>query len=177
MEKKELDGLFAALKRGDERAFEKIYIGTRKGIFAYLYSFTGDYQRTQDTLQDTYLKVRRSICGYREGSNPTAWLFSVARSVALSEIQRNNRVSSVDMSEYEPPECACEVDVGSGELIELIRDSLPPQDAKIVLLHILGGYKHKEIARLIDVPLGTVLWKYNRSIKRLKEILKEEEYR
>jgi RNA polymerase sigma-70 factor (ECF subfamily) len=39
---------------------------------------------------------------------------------------------------------------------------------------VLSGYKHREIAKFLNLPLGTVLWKYNRALKVLKENLKEQ---
>lgn len=174
VEKQRLDELLVSVQHGDKQAFEEVYLGTRKGIYAYLYSFTGNHEQTLDLLQDVYWKMGRNIAQYRPGSNPTAWLFSIARSLALNEIKKRSREVLVDFGTYEPLGCAYETDVGSGELIDLIKNTLSQEDCAIVLLHVLGGYKHKEIALLMSMPLGTVLWRYNRSVKRLQTIIKEE---
>ena len=59
-------------------------------------------------------------------------------------------------------------------LHNLINRVLSENDREIFILHALYGYKNKEIAKFLNMPLGTVLWKYNRAIKVLKEKIKEE---
>ena len=50
-------------------------------------------------------------------------------------------------------------------------EQLSDQERQIVALHAVAGFKHREIAALLELPLSTVLSKYNRAIKRLKQYL------
>ena len=52
-------------------------------------------------------------------------------------------------------------------------DELGDQERQIVMLHAVAGFKHREIAQLLEIPLPTVLTKYHRSIKRLNTLIKE----
>ena len=58
-------------------------------------------------------------------------------------------------------------------IYQLINNNLSLIDRQIVILHIIHGYKNREIAKFLNLPLGTVLWRYNKSIKVLKEKIKE----
>ena len=51
---------------------------------------------------------------------------------------------------------------------------LEDKPREIVLLHVIAGLKHKEIASFLQMPLGTVLWHYRQSIKKLNAILEKE---
>ena len=53
--------------------------------------------------------------------------------------------------------------------------NLKEEDYKILYLYIIGEYKHREIAEILNLPLGTVTWKYKNSLKKLKKVLLEEE--
>ena len=55
--------------------------------------------------------------------------------------------------------------------------SLKAEESQIVMLYAVAGFKHREIASLLELPLSTVLSKYSRAIRKLKTILKEGEAR
>ena len=52
---------------------------------------------------------------------------------------------------------------------------LNEDELQIVLLHVVAGYKHREIAAMLDKPLGTVTWTYNNAIKKSREYFEKEE--
>ena len=56
-----------------------------------------------------------------------------------------------------------------------VKKILKEEDYKILYLYIIGEYKHREIAEILNLPLGTVTWKYKNSLKKLKKVLLEEE--
>lgn len=69
---------------------------------------------------------------------------------------------------------AYRIDEGQIPVLEIIRTRLDAADSKIVLMHLAAGLKHREIAKQLDMPLGTTLWRYNKAIKTLQKIIKEE---
>ena len=60
-----------------------------------------------------------------------------------------------------------------GSAMEYMLQKLTEEERSIVLLHVFWGYKHKEIAQQLNLPLGTVLWRYNVAIKKLKSYKEE----
>ena len=69
---------------------------------------------------------------------------------------------------------SCRSDVpDSGEKLDIERalDQLDEPKRRIVTLHINAGLKFREIAEIMDIPLGTAIWRYNDAIKRLRELL------
>ena len=48
--------------------------------------------------------------------------------------------------------------------------SLNPDEREIVIMHVFWGYKHREISKILDIPLGTVTWKYQKALQKLEKI-------
>lgn len=173
LDKKRLDELMCAVARGDNDAFAELYEQTRKGIFAFVFGYCRSYHTAQDLTQTVYLKVKANAASYRAGSDARAWLFQIAKNSALNELRKASRETAVGGGE-ECGEHSDSYELTGGEVFDALNASCDAKERQIVILHILWGYKHREIAALIDMPLGTVTWKYNNALKKLREYLTEE---
>ena len=176
MNKIKLDAYVARMKRGDEHAFAVIYESTKKGVFSYIYSITGDYAVAEELMQDTYVKVKQNISSYREG-NFSAWIIQIARNLAYNHVKRASREVFTD--DYAPFERGggYRIDEESSPVLAAVKAVLKEEEAQIVILHVVGGYKHREIAELLKKPVGTVTWTYKNALAKLKAHLEEEERR
>lgn len=167
-----LDGLLCRMKFGEEKAFEELYGMTSRKVFAYLLSIVGNYHSAQDLTQDTFIKVRQNVDKYQSG-NAFAWIMQIAKNIAYNEINKRKRVIPTDFGERDKTG-SYRIDESNVPVLELIGTRLEETDRKIVLMHLSGGFKHREIASDLGIPLGTVLWRYNKAIKTLQKIIKEE---
>lgn len=167
-----LDGLLCRMKFGEEKAFEELYGMTSRKVFAYLLSIVGNYHSAQDLTQDTFIKVRQNVDKYQSG-NAFAWIMQIAKNTAYNEINKRKRVIPTDFGERDKTG-SYRIDESNVPVLELIGTRLEETDRKIVLMHLSGGFKHREIALDLGIPLGTVLWRYNKAIKTLQKIIKEE---
>ncbi len=169
MNSKQIDKLLVKISQGDNSAFEELYLQTKKGVFSFLYSYFRNYENTEDAMQTVYLQIKLNIAQYRHGTNGSAWILQIAKNRALNDLNRMKRVEYTDEIEVSvPPKPA-------GEITELMQKTLTEEEQRIVVLHVLWGYKHREIAEQLSCPTGTVTSKYKRSITKLKEALKEKE--
>ena len=167
MDKKYVDSLLCKISHGDNEAFEELYIRTRKGVFSFLYSYFDNYHDTEDAMKSVYLKIKRSIHTYQKGTNGTAWILQIAKNHALTELRKNKATVGLD----EIPEVSYEFEYNS--ITDVMRRVLGDDEQRIVTLHVLWNYKHREIAQILGIPLGTVTSKFNRAIGKLKEALKD----
>lgn len=177
MDKKELDKYMILFRAGDESAFEVIYEETRRGLFAFVLSVCKNYHLAEDVVQSTYIKIRAAIGSYQPGSNALAWMFTIAKNLTLNELQKRKREVSTDFTAATGAEYGhytMDENLGSN-LLDVVVKNLSPSEAQIVLLHLVNGYKHREIAEMTKKPLGTVLWSYRNALAKLKKILGEEE--
>lgn len=173
MKNKDLDLLLKKMKMGNEDAFVELYNSTKKGLFAFIYTYLNNYQDSEDILLETFIKIRSNIQRYKDNTNPTAWMFQIAKNEALNYINKNKRVEYVDFQENVSIAGNYEMDVEGKQILEITIKVLSQEEARIVLLHAVDGYKHQEISKILNMPLGTVLWKYNKAIKTLQEALGE----
>ncbi|HPD01766.1 MAG TPA: RNA polymerase sigma factor [Clostridia bacterium] len=178
MDRHELDKYMIRFRAGDESAFEVIYNETQRGLFSFVLSICKNYHTAEDMLQNTYIKMRAGIAGYEPGSNALAWLFTIAKNLTLNELQKRKKevYTDFDLGSLEN-EKKFEGEPVSSPLLDIIMDNLSPSEAQIVLLHLVSGYKHREIADMTKKPLGTVLWSYRNAVGKLKKIIEKEDAR
>ena len=172
MDKKELDLCLQEVAKGDNSAFEKLYKDTVKGIFAFIYGFCENYHTAEDLTQTVYLKVKANISKYNAGTDARAWLFQIAKYTALNEIKKIKRevvASDEQTGRFE----AKSYETQDSPVFDAINSVLDAKERQIVIMHVLWGFKHREIADMLSLALGTVLWKYNVAIKKLQTKLRE----
>ncbi len=170
MSAKEMEALLQKIAGGDNTAFEEFYIRTRKGVYTFLRSYFSCHADAEDAMQSVYLKVKRGIATYRFGTNARAWLLQIAKNHALTELKKQKREVPTDEVERQ-----AENSVSDGVVTDAMQRVLTAEERRIVALHVLWKYKHREIAVALGCPTGTVTSKYKRALKKLKEYLKETE--
>ena len=164
--------LMALVAKGDKNAFEEVYRLTHRQLFSFLLSLTADQERARDIMQETYLKTYVAARQYREKGNPFAWILTIAKNLFLmSERDRNNNVSFIDDTKEEIAGISYDEieDIEAKEIIQAMFRILSRQERCIVVLHDVSGFKHKEIAGILKIPLGTVLSKYSRAVGKMRE--------
>lgn len=159
------------LAAGNKSALAELYRLTSVQIYAYSLSVLKNTADAQDVLQDVMLEAWRAAPDYKSRGKPMAWLIGIAKNICRMKKRELLKKSSV------PAEVLLDGLSDSGlspETVAVIRisiESLPDIERETVLLHAVSGLKHREIARLLDVPLSTVLSRYQRGIKKLTEEL------
>ncbi|MBQ7924177.1 MAG: RNA polymerase sigma factor [Clostridia bacterium] len=172
MSKAEINALLTKTARGDNAAFEKLYIVTRKGVFSFLYTYLRNYADAEDAMQTVYLKIKRGIASYQAGTNGSAWILQIAKNHALNELKKRRQAPVTDDTESVAKEPVYSMETG---VMQTMNRVLSEEEQRIVTLHVLWGYKHREIGALLACPTGTVTSKYKRAIEKLRKALKEEE--
>ena len=100
-----------------------------------------------------------------------AWLHTVVKNEALMVLRKKKPEHSVDeLPEIPVPERQLEM-LEDTETVQSMLSSLDQKRQNVVTLKVLGGLSHKEIAQLLSMPVGTVQWLYNTSIKSLRRTL------
>ena len=169
MNEKQLDKILTLVGRGDNNAFSLLYTATSKGVYAFLYTYYGNRHDTEDALQSVFLKIKLNACKYKPKTNAKAWILQVAKNYAFNDLTRKKRETSMD---NETLSVIAGEDKGyDGSVFEAINKCLNEGEKQVVILHVLWGYKHREISAILNMPTGTVTSKYKTSIKKLKEFL------
>ncbi|MCM1237441.1 MAG: RNA polymerase sigma factor [Ruminococcus flavefaciens] len=167
-----LDKLMKKLSGGEESAFEEIYAQTRKTVYYIALSIVKERALAEDVMQNVYLSVLRNAAQYRAGTNAAAWIAKISRNEALKIQKSRARVSYVDERENIAVFGTQQTDDYS-LLIDLAKRILPEDEFVILMLITAAGYKRREISQMLDIPVPTVSWKFNRAIEKMRKSLEE----
>lgn len=168
------ENLILRMADGDRDAFSEFYRQTSSAVYGFALSILRNKHDAEDVMHDAFIKAYSAAIGYRPSGNPMPWLLTIVRNLCLNKI-RAGRVCE-DISEYENLAAASEEDSIDRMVLEQAMGILDSVERQIVVLHALTGLKHREIADILEVPVGTVLSKYNRALKKMKKELEEKGY-
>lgn len=164
----ELKEILLELKRGDYIHFEDFYNQTNKSLFFTALLIVKDEHLANDLVQDTYVKMFEKISSIDERQNIHYYLVQITRNLALNIYnQRKKEIGDEELLLLKTGTYHLYPHYDECEAILSVLDE--ETEREVVTYHVLFEYKFKEIAKLVDKPLGTVLWIYNKAIKKLKE--------
>ena len=127
-------------------------------------------QDAQDALHDCFVSIHAAAPGYRGRGKAMAWILTIARNHCLHRLRERSRRADSPPEDWEallearedmPPEDRL--------LIRQCMTLLTDEERNILLLHAVAGFKHREIAGMLSRPVSTVLSKYHRALKKLRE--------
>ena len=132
-----------------------------------------DKMLAEDVLQETYVRALSSLGQYREHTNFTAWLTTVGKSIALNLLKKRAREVTTDFNE--DPHSLGTRETELPFIFDLAGKVLSEEEYEIVMLCQVAGYKRREVAEMLGIPLSTVTWKNNEALKKLRAKLDEED--
>ena len=169
----ELDeNLILRLADGDGDAFHDLYQQTSGAIYGFALSILKNRQDAEDVMHDTFINAYHGAISYTPRGNPMAWIMTIVRNLSYNKLKSGKLCD--DISEYEEP---VTMDGSENALDRIVLETalkiLSFEERQIVILHALTGMKHREIGELLDIPTGTVLSKYNRALRKVRQQLEE----
>lgn len=163
---------------GDAEAFRQLYQNTDRTVYSFILSILKNPQDAEEVMQETYLKIWVSAASYQSQGKPLAWIFTIARNLCYMKFRDQKRQADMGLDELSGEEtgevCLPLENMADAMVLKAALEVLREDERQIVLLHASAGLKHREIAADLNMPLATVLSKYNRAIKKLKQYLREE---
>ena len=180
MDKNQLNKLrdsLLSLKEGNIDSLETIYELTRKGVFSFVLPIMQTVEKAEDITQTTYIQIYEHIELFDKKKNPLNWILTIAKNLALTEVKKDSREIATDFADPINKDRVFTYDQGDYDTptIDVANRVLKKEELQIVLLYAIGEYKHREIAKILNIPLGTVTWKYNVAIRKLRKALDEKE--
>jgi len=162
--------LVVALARsGDRKAFEDIVRRRQSSIRGLMRRFCGDATLADDLAQQVFLRMWLKI---RMIKNPLAfpgWLKRLAVSIWLQHLRKHDALKNA--SEFKDIDLSASETNGIGMDLDQALATLPPTVRLCIVLSYHEGMSHGEIAKLLDMPVGTVKSHINRGTGRLQQVL------
>ncbi|MBR6736814.1 MAG: RNA polymerase sigma factor [Clostridia bacterium] len=153
--------------KNDYSRFNEFYNLTKKQVYFTALSVLKDEMLAEDVLQETYVSFLETVDGYKYGSNVYSYLTVIARNKSINVYNRQKRlVFNEDALITQKHEVDFDGERNVKDILSLLHNDV---EREIVTYHVILGYKFIEIAKILSMPLGTVLWRYNKAIKTLRE--------
>ncbi len=176
--------LISRFQSGDERAYIELVNRYRDRLINFVYQFLGDFEQSEDVVQDTMLKLYQKKHYYREIAKFSTWIYTIARNLANTELRKRKRRKTTLLSQmtreekdYElpaiQPETGQEVQNEFAEKrIQKAIQELPKHFRTVIILRDIQELSYDDISSIIGVPLGTVKSRINRARLQLQADLK-----
>jgi len=170
----------------NNRIFEDELIPHANALKTFAFHLTYNDEDANDLVQETYMKAYRFIDKYIEGTNAKAWLFKICKNAYINHYRKRSkqptRVDFEDIVSYHdsddskiPGYLDLREEIFSnmmGDEVTMAINALPIDFRTVVLLCDVESFTYEEIAKIIDVPIGTVRSRLFRARNMLKEKLK-----
>jgi len=173
---KDLDKIIAGCKDGNSRSFDRLVDIYSNRFYGYFYRLTGSRSLSDDLLGELFVKLVRKIKSFREG-NFDSWLFKIASNVFrdhLREKQRRQKMMEYQREQFEAsPDSIRESGGERADKLQSQLDKLDSETRELIVLRFYSQLSFKEMARMRAEPIGTVLSKVHRGLKRLRELMEE----
>lgn len=158
-------------------AMDELYELIKTDVYAFALSKTQNQKDAEDIMQDTFIQIYKYADRYEPQGKPLAWIFTIITNLSKRKFALGQRVSPMeDQHEDIPDDSDFASNLVDSEFLRALLNTLSQEEQEIIVLHIVSGMKHREIANLLDKPLSTVLSRYNRAIKKLQTVAEEEVY-
>ncbi len=168
-----------------QKIFNDEFMPHINSMYNFAYRLTLDQDDSKDLLQDTYLKAYRFIDSFQKGTNAKAWLFRILKNSFINDYRKKSKEpSKVDYQDVETYYNSEDVDrqITPDLRVEALRDmigdeisnalnSLDVDFRTVIILCDLEGFKYDEMAKILDIPIGTVRSRLHRARNLLKEKL------
>jgi len=165
---KDIKLLVKQLQNSDISVFDDIYYLTKDSVYYTILSIVKDTSLSEDIMQETYLKALEKIHTYKPRSSFNSWIVTIARNLAINEYNRRKRELKIDPQENEIIFGTIDSMSEKELIVKEMLEYLNMEEREIIIMHVIGDMKHREIAEVLGKPIGTVTWKYNEAINKLK---------
>jgi RNA polymerase sigma-70 factor (ECF subfamily) len=153
-------------------AFELLVSEYQDKVFRLAYAMLGNRALADETAQDIFVRIWKALGGYRGQASLSTWIYSIARNTCLTARKRNAAREALSIDEPDVRLAAEMQRAGGrsqGETLDLpfLLGQLPERHRQALILFYLEERSYEEVARLLDLPMGTVKAYLHRARKEL----------
>lgn len=175
-------GDILAVQCGDPDAFASLLSHYQNRLYRYLLRWVHEPATADDLFQQTWMRVLEHIHSYDPGRNFDAWLFAVARNIAIDHLRRrqpavsldepreDSRPLSADLASDTPGALEMVLTSERAERVQKAMASQPPLFREILSLRFEEEMKLEEIAQVLGIPLGSVKSRLSRALEHMRTV-------
>ena len=162
--------MIQSVQQGDRQAYQKLYQTYIGQVYGLCYRLTGEKGLAEDAAQEVFIQLWRKIGNYNGESKFTTWLHSVTSNITISYI-RKQKGWLQKMFNLEDSAAMHESAEASSDSVDLETyvNRLPERARIVFVLHAIEGYRHEDIANMMDMAVGSSKAQFHRAKQLLKE--------
>lgn len=184
MNEQQFEEAVARMVQGDKTGLKEIYENYAGYIYRIIYEVLQNKENSEDVTSDFFIRLWDKAEQFRPGSGHKGYLATMARNMAIDFLRKHKKEEltallqdlGVDSEEENRDSRIAAEDVGSNVEQQVIGsmtikqalETLKPSERQVVSLKVLGEMTFKEIAAAMAIPMGTVTWKYQNAMKKLR---------
>ena len=180
--------LLACFRRGQREAFGALVRRYEGELYGYLRRYLGDANLADDVFQNTFLQLYTKIGQYQAGRPVRPWLYTIATHQAIDALRRNGRHQALSLDQEREELAPADLpnllgflesrgpgplDQAQGEerrlLVRASVERLPDFLRQVIILAYYQGLKYRDIADILDIPVGTVKSRLHTALVKLQE--------
>ncbi|WP_315900194.1 RNA polymerase sigma factor [Ferrimonas balearica] len=153
---------------GDRNAFARLYQRHHQRTYALCLRLMGNPAKAEDAVQEVYIRVWQKLPQFRFEAAFATWLHRLTVNLVLNELQRQPWWQKILPLEGQEEPAAPDSGL---EGLDRLLPRLPTRTRQVFVLYAIEGYRHDEIATLLNIRPGTSKAQYHRAREMLKEML------
>ncbi len=168
------------IKDNNSTCWQQLALKQLDALLCFAMALTNNKVDAEDLVQETFVQAMPYFNNLESDSNLKAWLFTIMRNTWLKKLRRSRSGPdfvelditkvSADVTEKNDPQTFC-IRLWEREEIRIALEQLPAQCREIVVLGDLEGFSYKEMAEILDCPVGTIMSRLARARAKLKQKL------
>lgn len=169
--------IIGKILNGNHDLFRLIVERYKNPVAAVIKGMLGDCPEAEDVGQETFIRLYLSLADFRGDAALKTYLIRIAMNLSLNEIKKKKRFNSstvyIDSLVNIPQEVEIPVSERA-EIMETIHNAMEKLDARqrsVFILRIVEGYNTKETAKILKIPLGTVLSRLARALDEMRRLV------
>ena len=173
IDKQELHKIFSEMRKGNNSQFEILYKNYNQLVYKIAFSILKNKENSEDVMQTVFAKIYNLKKEQLPSSKEATWLYAVTKNETLTFLRKEKTNISLEEAYNIDTGKECEElqDIVDTEKYNKIISGLSLKEKEIVSLKIVGELSFKEIARILNEPIGTVQWRYYKALNSLKLML------
>lgn len=185
MNEQQFENAVARMVQGDKTGLREIYEAYLGYIYRIVYEILQNKENAEDVTSEFFIRLWDKAQQYKPGGGHRGYLATMARNMAIDYIRKYRKeeltsfmqdaVSSSEEEEVSAGRFIKEATTDDveqrviGEMtIEEVLAMLKPAERQIISMKVLGELTFKEISQVMEIPIGTVTWKYQNAIKKIR---------
>lgn len=167
----ELKELFIEIKHNNKIAFEKLYNRYNKLVYGVAFSILKNKEDSEDIVQTVFTKIYSLDKNKLPNTNEASWLYSITKNETINFLKKkDNNVNLDDIYEIENTDNDINRIIDQDSYNRLT-SKLNNKEKEIISLKVLAELSFEEIGKVLNLPTGTVKWKYYKSIHTMRILL------